>query len=217
MEDQKDSALKVTEALLPGAGAEPATSDFCDSHPSPGGADAEAALLLRGSKVGGVPSPRLDQEDPLSSGCLVPLRPGLGAVIYIARSLEEGLGASSWAGPGLPRSTRQRRACPGVRKPPSRASLLKSWPAPLVWHRFLVIPGGHIEQPHLTSPHALCLFHSSAEEPQPGREQGLTPLNKRDPVAKSRSELSHKRLECRTHIPVLSLLGVQLPFLLLQL
>lgn len=46
---------------------------------------------------------------------------------------------------------------------------------------------------------------SSAEEPQPGTEQGLTPLNKRDPGAKSRSELSLKRLECRTHIPVLSL------------
>lgn len=71
--------------------------------------------------------------------------------------------------------------------------------------RFLVIPGGHIEQPHLASPHALCLYHSSAEEPQPGTEQGLTPLNKRDPGAKPRSELSHKRLECRTHIPVLSL------------
>lgn len=83
MEDQKDSVLKVTEALLPGAGAEPATSDFWDSHPSRGGAAAEAALL-RGSKVSGVPSPRLDQEDPLSPGCLVPLRPGLGAVIYIA-------------------------------------------------------------------------------------------------------------------------------------
>lgn len=52
---------------------------------------------------------------------------------------------------------------------------------------------------------ALCLYHSSAEEPQPGTEQGLTPLNKRDPGAKSRSELSLKRLECRTHIPVLSL------------
>lgn len=102
MQVRKDSVLKVTEALLPGAGVEPATSDFWASHPNRSGAAAEAALL-RGSKVSGVPSARLDQEDPLSPGCLVPLRPGLGALIYIARWLEEGLGTSSWAGPSLPR------------------------------------------------------------------------------------------------------------------
>lgn len=62
MEDQKDSALKVTEALLPGAGAEPATSDFWDSHPSRGGAAAEAALL--GLKSEGRPFTSLGPGGP---------------------------------------------------------------------------------------------------------------------------------------------------------
>lgn len=151
--DQKDSALKVTVALLPGAGTEPGTSDFWDGHPGPGWCHcrARAAAELK-----------VSQEDRLSPGSRAPLPPGLGAVIYIARSLEEGLGqAAEQAQVSLDRLGEATGAGPGgAEASKSRASALArtSGLAPIPGDTLRTHRGASSLVPHTSS----YLCHSSA-------------------------------------------------------